>query len=75
MIGGVGHTLLLRDGGPLREGVARRPRTAGGTNAGRGSLTPLIYLTDQQTEPQSVPSLGLIQPRRSIKGSDTPQRV
>ena len=63
---------LLRDGGSLREGVARRSRTAGGTRAGRGLLTTLIYLIDQQTESQSVPSLGLIQPRRSIKGSETP---
>jgi hypothetical protein len=75
MIAGAGQLLLLRDGGPLREGVARRSRTAGGTSAGRDRLTPLIYLRDQQTEPQSVPSLGLIQPRRSIKGSETPHHT
>ena len=72
MIAGARQLLLLRDGGCLREAVARRSRTAGGTRAERGSLTALIYLIHQQSESQSVPRLGLIQPRRSIKGSDTP---
>jgi len=73
MIAGADQLLLLRNGGSLREGVARRSRTDGGTQAGQGLLTNLISLVDQQTESQSVPSLGLIQPRRSIKGSETPQ--
>jgi hypothetical protein len=72
MIAGADQLLLLRDGGSLREGVARRSRTSGGTQAGPGLLTNLISLMDQETESQSVPSLGLIQPRRSIKGSETP---
>jgi hypothetical protein len=73
MIAGERSLVLLRDGGCPREGVARRSWPAGGNRAGRGLLTSLIYLMNQQTESQSVPSLGLIQRRRSIKGSETPQ--
>jgi hypothetical protein len=67
MIADEGSLVLLRDAGCVREGVARRSWTAGGTSAGRGLLTSLIYLINQQTESQSVPSVGLIPPRRSIK--------
>lgn len=49
-IAGANRMLLLRDGGRVREGVARRSRTGGGSRAGGGLLTSLICLISQQIE-------------------------
>jgi len=57
----------------LREGVARRPWMADGSGTDGTGLTPVLYLSNQQSGSQSVPIVGLKELRRSIEESETPQ--
>jgi len=57
----------------LREGVARRPWMADGLGTDGTGLTPVLYLSNQQSGSQSVPIVGLKELRRSIEESETPQ--
>ena len=61
-------------GGCLREGVARRPWMAGGMGTDGSRLTDTLCLSNQQAGSQSVTIVGLKNPRRSIKESETPHR-
>ena len=51
------------------------PWMAGGMGTDGSRLTPTIYLINQQPGSQSVPIVGLKNPRRSIKESETPHRA